>query len=296
MNNKKFWILSLTLALCFAACVDEDEKLFDDFERGAIPLFAVKDDDTGFINLIDVNETKLSFSVTKRGLAEVSSIDITVTYNNSETGSAETAVYTSVTSYPSDLTITVGELLQAFSPSVVTADSLSLGDSFVIGGAMRMTDGRYLDGGYSPSIFSKQTVTLTYNVACPSDLGGTLNYSTTVFTAGAGGNAAACAGGVSGEVEFEDIGGGRYNVSDITFGQYDCAWNDSPATGVVLSDICGNLTLTGTDQYGLVYSISIVSNNGTELVIDWENDYGDSGRTILTRTGNKQWPLNLSTN
>ena len=92
-----------------------------------------------------------------------------------------------------------------------------------------------------------------------------------------------------------DLGGGRYAISDITFGQYDCAWDDSPAAGVTLNDICGSLSLSGSDQYGLVYSISIVTNDGSSLVINWENDYGDSGKSTLTRTDDKSWPLNLST-
>jgi hypothetical protein len=282
--------------LSVSACVDEDKEPFNDFQRGAIPIFAQNSDDTGFIDYLDLSASNLSFTVDKQGVAAVNSIDVTITYNNSQTGSSETAVLTTVTSFPATVTVTRDNLLTAFAPEVATADSISVGDSFVFGGNVKLADGTYLTGGYSPSIFANNTVSLTYNVACQSDLGGVLDYETTVYTAGPFGHAENCVGVISGQVEFEDLGGGQYAISDITFGQYDCAWDDSPAVGVTLVDICNVLSLTGADQYGLIYSISIVSNDGTDLVIDWENDYGDTGRTTLKRTDGKSWPLGLSTN
>jgi hypothetical protein len=128
-----------------------------------------------------------------------------------------------------------------------------------------------------------------------SDLGGTIDYVHTNVVS-AYGNAAGCGTSFTGTVDFIDHGFGEYEISDITFGQYDCAWGDNPASGVSLHHVCasGELTLTGTDQYGLVYTITKVSNDGTTLVLDWANDYGDGGRVALTRTGG--WPTNLATN
>lgn len=292
--NKKYWIIFITI-IGMTACVDDDKKPFDDFKKGAIPLFTQNNTDTGFINVDDPSTSNLSFSVDKEGLADVSSIDVTLTYNNAETGASNTVVYTSVTSFPASVSINKSDLFGAFPSNVVTEDSIGLGDSFVVGGNVKLSDGTYLNGGYSPSVFSKKPVNLFYNVSCASDLGGVLNFVTTNITAGPGGNASACGASISGQVELADLGGGRYAVSDITFGQYDCAWNDTPAVGVTLVDVCRGLSLTGADQYGLVYTISVISNDGTKLVLHWENDINDSGTTTLTRTDGKAWPLDIHT-
>jgi hypothetical protein len=131
-------------------------------------------------------------------------------------------------------------------------------------------------------------------VACKSDLGGTFTYSTVVTAVGDGGDLSGCDGGVTGEGSFMEDGAGFYKVSDATFGQYDCAWGDTPAAGVTLTDVCNELTVGGSDQYGLIYSFVILSNNGTDLEIEWSNDYGDKGKSVLTRNDGKSWPLDLS--
>jgi hypothetical protein len=294
MKKKIFWSFFLLSVVLWTAC-DDDKKPFTDFKKGAIPLFTPKADDSGFVDYGNLDATTLSFTVNKEGLADVQSIDVMVTYNNSQTGKSDQALVTTVTSFPKDVTISKSDLIAAFKSEVLTQDSISIGDSFTVDGYVRLADGTYLTGGYSPSIFSKKPVNLNYNVSCKSELGGTLNYKTSNVTAGAGGVAANCGSSVTGQVDFDAQGGGVYKISDITFGQYDCAWADNPASGVSLVDVCNHLSLTGTDQYGLIYSISIISNDGTTLKIHWENDYGDSGTTELTRMDGTQWPLTLST-
>ena len=128
------------------------------------------------------------------------------------------------------------------------------------------------------------------SVICPSALGGTIHYSTFV-TAAVVPITPCLPGPVTGDTLFDEVGPGRYKVGDATFGQYNCAWNDNPAAGTYLEDACELLAITGSDQYGLLYSWVIVSNNGTQLVINWQNDYGDKGTTTLTRTGG--WPTTI---
>lgn len=138
---------------------------------------------------------------------------------------------------------------------------------------------------------------LTYSVLnyCPEDLEGTYQYATTVTAVGAGGDIGGCVGVITGDGELVRIGIGIYSVSDASFGQYDCAWADNPATGVTLSNFCDELSFGGSDQYDLVYTISnvSVSPDGTQLSFKWENDYGDKGNTTLTRTDSKLWPTTL---
>ena len=171
-------------------------------------------------------------------------------------------------------------------------------DQFIYRQAMHFPDGNvYSSNNVNTAISSlggvyKSPFANVVAVVCPSDLGGTVNYSTIVT--GAVVPIAPCLPGpVTGTTEFKEVGPGKYDIGDSTFGQYDCAWNDNPATGTRLEDACNILQITGADQYGLVYGWVIVSNTGTNLVINWFNDYGDTGTTTLTRTG-KTWPLTLS--
>ena len=163
------------------------------------------------------------------------------------------------------------------------------------------TDGRVISK-WGPSVcteFPGANCSVDFGVVCNSDLGGTFDYLTTNIqcdncpptypgVAGCLLNAP-----IEGNGELVALGGGKYTVSDATFGQYGCAWDDNPAKGVTLNDVCDKVQFGGADQYGLVYTFSIVSNDGTTLTIDWQNDYGDSGRTALTRTDGKTWPLTL---
>jgi hypothetical protein len=138
---------------------------------------------------------------------------------------------------------------------------------------------------------------LTYAVIkyCPEDLEGTYSYETTVTAVGDGGDISGCAGSITGEGELVSIALGVYSISDVTFGQYDCAWDDDPAEGATLKNVCDELSFGGSDQYGSVYTISgvKVSSDGTQLSFKWENDFGDKGTTVLTRTDNKLWPTTL---
>lgn len=163
-------------------------------------------------------------------------------------------------------------------------------------------DGRVFSK-WGPSVcteFPGANCSVDFGVVCNSDLGGTYDYLTTNIqcdncpatypgVAGCLANAP-----ITGSGELVAIGGGKYEVTDATFGQYACAWDDSPAEGVVINDVCDRIFTSGADQYGLVYTFSIVANDGTTLTIDWSNDYGDSGRTELTRTDGKTWPLTLT--
>lgn len=124
---------------------------------------------------------------------------------------------------------------------------------------------------------------------CPTNLEGAVTYSN-VVTGGAV-SIAPCLPSVSGTTQLTSLGGGAYALGDASFGQYDCAYSDNPASGVIWTDNCGDISSSGSDQYGLIFQFSLVSNDGTTLVINWFNDYGDSGTSSLTRVGG--WPLGL---
>ncbi len=247
----KYFILVAFSVLLIASCEDKDKMLFDDFQTGAIPLFTPGNDDTGFIDLVNFDQTNISFVLEKEGLAEVSSIDVVLTYNNSETGASDEVIYTTVTTLPATINLTFDELIAAFSQEVVTADSLDLGDSFVVGGYMKMADGRYLNGGYSPSVLQKP-VLLTYNVACASDLAGT--YDLTLIS-GSNGEVATLT-----DQTIVQKAAGYYEISDMTM---DIFGPDFPIK-YRFTDICGNLTADAASvDFGTAVVIKL--NSGTTV-------------------------------
>jgi hypothetical protein len=241
MIHKIKYILPVIAILLNTSCADEDKQPFDDFQKGSIPLFVQGGADTGFIDLSDFNSSRINFSLATEGEADVSGVDIIITYNNSVTRTSSTATYTTLTSFPADVSITFEQLISAFPSNVVTADSLDLGDSFVIGGNVVTTDGRYLDGGYSPSVLANKQVLLTYNVACASDLAGT--YDLTLLS------------GVEGEEEsmlnqtIVQRAAGYYEISDVSMALFGAT-----AIKYRFTDICGSLT---ADPQSVEFAINV---------------------------------------
>ena len=177
MKNQLKYTAFLMLVLLVPSCRDEEKYPIPDITRGAIPVFVQDDNDTGFINFLDFDASRLAFDVDRLGSEEVASVDVWLTFNNSQTGESETISYKTVSAFPEKVTFSFDELLALFPPQVVTEDTLSLGDSFVVGGFAMLADGRYLDGGYSPSVVANHPVYVTYNVACASDLGGVYDFT-----------------------------------------------------------------------------------------------------------------------
>ncbi|WP_190808725.1 hypothetical protein [Flagellimonas sp. S3867] len=160
--------------------------------------------------------------------------------------------------------------------------NLSDGNSFTdIDATGRVSGGSFFSSPYS----------YRASLVCPSDLAGDHPYVSSNLQA-ANGNPCPV-GDVEGTVTFTDQGGGTYLVSDLGFGQYPSScWSDGPATSVAATfvDACGLITSGGLDQYGLTYIWVITDVTGSELSINWSNDYGDSGDVIISREGGADWP------
>lgn len=225
---KKFTIYMLALIWVAGACRDDEKSPLPDFTHASIPVFTPGEEDTGFIDFNDFDATTVSFNVDKLGRADVEHIDVWITYQNSETGENQTINYATVTTLPQLVEFSIDELLALFPEEVVTRDSLSLGDSFVVGGNVMLADGRYLTGGYSTSVSANDPVQLTYNVACASALQGT--YDLTLVSGNSGE-----VGALPGQT-IARISPGYYEISDITmdiFGGLPVRYR--------FTDICGRL-------------------------------------------------------
>jgi hypothetical protein len=150
-----------------------------------------------------------------------------------------------------------------------------------------------INGGDLP-LSQYVSATFKLQVSCASDLGGTYSYSMTNIIGGAG--SAPCAT-QTGTGSLTEGSNGVYSSSDFTFGQFACAYGDSPPGGTLrLNDLCDNLSFSGLDKYGDSYTIDIISVTASVLTFDWINTYGDGGTVALTRTDAKSWPLTLTSN
>lgn len=253
-NQLKYIALALVAAFA-GSCADEEKYPVPDFTRSSIPVFHPGTNDTGFIDFMDLNRSTLSFDVDKRGTEEVTSIDVFVTYNNSQTGQSESVKYTTVSTFPETVNLSYSELIALFPPQVATTDTLSLGDSFLVGGKVLLADGRYMEGTYSPSVAANDPVVLTYNVACASDLAGA--YDFTLIS------------GNSGEVSslpnqtITEISPGFYELSDATM---DIFGPDFPIK-YRFTDICGNLTAANASvDFGTAVVMKFNAGTGIDPV------------------------------
>lgn len=196
------------------------------------------------------------------------------------------------------VSITAPETLTALG---LVAGELEGSDQFVFRQAMNFPDGRvFSSNNVTTAIASgggvyKSPFQNIVPVVCPSDIGGTVNYSSSNLIIGAGYGACGGPEPVVGTTQFTVVGPGLYSIGDASFGFWaqSCYGVPAGSTGVTLTDACNVLAIGGADQYGDTYTWTIVSNDGTTLVIDWGNTYGDTGRAALTRTG-KTWPLALT--
>jgi hypothetical protein len=239
MKNKLRYIACILSAVLIGSCTDEEKYPLPEYTRSSIPVFTPGEADTGFINFLDFNESNISFDVTTDGMESVTGVDVLVTFNNAQTGESETITYNTVTSFPQTISLTFDQLVGLFPSDVVTADTLGLGDSFVVGGNVTLADGRYLEGGYSPSIIGNQSVFLIYNVACTSALAGTYDFS---LVSGTNGEVASLT-----DQTITEISPGYYEISD---GTMDIFGTDFPVK-FRFTDICGNLTAdVGSVDFG----------------------------------------------
>jgi hypothetical protein len=314
MNMKRISIFTIVFAGLFLlnACQDEDWRPSPNINEniGAVTKISVNPDKNFFNALNPLASEEVEFTIDVDGfeVTEVSSVDIMLqftemngVYNELEEV-FEDSVYTAVkvgevSSFPATFSISAADAAAALN---VDVSFFKVGDGFDLTFPIHSADGRTFtvalnsDLCQQPAQPSFGGCNVRWTIACASDLGGTYDFSTTVIAAGAGGAAGNCSNPVTGTGTLTDLGGGKYDVSDATFGQYDCAWDDTPAVGVRLVDVCNKISLSGSDQYGLIYTFVIKDNDGTSLTIDWSNDFGDAGTTVLTRTDSKTWPSELS--
>ena len=276
MKHFRYTYILPLLALLLNACVVEDGEnpFYPPNAYGVYPI--ITDVQNGFFDIVDPSTAEIAFTVAPSesgGAKSDGTGEIQINFNG-----GPYVNYASINSFPHTESIS---LAQAAAATGVGIESLTLDDSFTVRFYFNLVDGQEMTSGN----------VLNVPMNCASTLGGTHTYVSTNLQA-ANGNPCPT-GEVTGTVTFTDLGGGSYLVSDLGFGQYSSScWDDSPATSsnATFSDSCGKIISGGQDQYALTYIWVITEVDGPDLYISWTNDYGDSGNTIITREGGKDWP------
>ncbi|MEM9324093.1 MAG: hypothetical protein AAGA85_00485 [Bacteroidota bacterium] len=313
------FILSFGVAI-LSSCVD-DEKLFelDDFETGALANMQRTTNDLGFIDSFNFDTTPIEFTVdftidaaqsgdggltnggdgritTNTEFRPVASVDVVVSYLNSQTGATDIGVLNNFTSWPATVSLTgVGELVDAI-PSIGSSDDINVGDVFNFVCGINFQDGTSLpafvqdasgthfpnysvnySGGTNNPGFDYQ---VTYNVSCSSNLipEGTRTYDLVTNITGT------CCGLPTGPQQtgrtatITDLGSGTYEVSDILAGHI-APFNIDPEPIRIL-DVCATYSLANAG------SVLVYTGAGSAVSLDeatgvWTIAFNNEGNAIV---------------
>lgn len=287
----------LLLAIIFACENDGGESKIKTIDGAVVSIQKTENTDS-FIDLTALeNGEDINLGITiSEALGEVKSLNIVGFYVKKDGSISKGIIFKDIQNFPSKINITKTDLILAFS-NVSSVNDFKIGDQIIISADITLKNGQILaltnnDGtsNYSTNIATSGTykVTQSYNVSCPSNLGGSYAFTTTNVSAPTGEFEA---GPITGTVTFTDLGGGQYALSDASFGGWGAIYGAGEiAVGVGINDICNTINFTGKDQYDEVFTFSNLQINGATLTFKWENDYGEFGTTSLVRTDGTNWP------
>lgn len=259
-------VLALT-GLMMQSCGDDviDPPKTPDFYDTKGAIVSITDVQSGFFDLADIPNAGVEFSVDTKGEA-VSSVTVYKSYNG-----GERVEHASTSSIPATFNIPVDEAVNGLG---ITVDDLELGDEITFSFDATASSGTYRSGG-----------TLNAPVTCLSSLAGTYDVVTIPWCD----NTAR----FEGTSTWEEVSAGVYSIVDFAFGSYEICYGPGsalPDGDLRVNDVCNTITITGTSQWGEVYTWRITDISGSDMTIDWENDYGEAGITTLTRTDGSNWP------
>ncbi|MGD1895043.1 MAG: hypothetical protein ACFB15_31175 [Cyclobacteriaceae bacterium] len=255
-------ILSIAcLTVLFLPACDNEDLVGDLVDEGAMVFISPESEDTGLVNFLDPDQSRLNFTVSmtdEQGrdleFAPVESIEMTVTYTNASEGTTHKQLLESLTDWPRTFDLSVDDLINLFPDEVLTRESLGLGDGFFITADFRMQDGRFLSG-WSPALLDNSAqsiyrVFVNYPVACPSSLAGTY--------------LAECTNCPNGEVASQtvtvtEVSPGLYTINDISMLLFGAA----TPIAYNFTDVCNQITVASASRdFGT--AVVIETQDGTE--------------------------------
>lgn len=296
---KKFKIIFTFLAVSFAmsSCENDggDSKL--NLDLAAVPNITKSETADAFIDLIAINNDQpidIAFTV-DLGQGAVQSMDVIMFYKK-PTAIYKAVLEANVTEFPKSYSLSQADIIDGFA-EINSATEFEVGDQLIITAQLTLKNGTVIviyndDGSINAGIdvinsplydFSQ-----TYNVACPSDLGGTYNVISSGSSTDTGPTPAENPiENFPYTVTITDNGGGNYTISDAFGGLYILWYDIYGITGDeegTFDDVCGTISGEFPEPFGtnVIYTGSVDPNTGI-ITIDWINGYDDEGTMILTK-------------
>ncbi len=305
---KRLSLLLVVGLMILTSCADENKKpiiTFDDSIKGAyVRLLSETARD---INLFDIAGSVYTYSVEfvdldQGNLISEYNLDVTFRDNNPSNGLSG-AGPTRFRSYASsefgttdrgfkgidNISISATELLSFFN---LTTDDLLPGDQFVFNGTVVTTDGAVYGFSNSTAAVNGSAFQghfdFTMSASCPTNLAGTYD-ATTIDTWCGDTNPYTV------PVTFTLTSSG-YNIDDFSFGAYEVCYGGRspydpgslPLGNLRMVDVCNMITITGASQWGEIYTWHSLVADGTSLTVEWSNDYGEAGTSVITNPNG--WP------
>lgn len=299
MKKIKYILLSLLALSLVVSCNDDggDSKL--NLSTSSVPDIQKTEGSEAIINLLAIQEGEdISVSFTADvGLGTVSSMDIVGYYFAGEDSVEKVILANDVTTFPVSITLSKQQLIDTF--AALNSDSdFVLGDQLVITADLTLTDGTIVnmlteEGGrnFGTDIQNSPlySVTQTYSVSCPSDLGGTYTSVSSGESTDSGPTPDENPiSDYTSTVTLTDNGGGSYTISDPYGGLY-LLWYDiygiTPDFNVsgTIKDVCGTISGNFPEPFGGSTTVTGVVNEDGTINYTWVNDFGDTGTTTLTK-------------
>jgi hypothetical protein len=240
---------------------------------GAVTLINMNPDKTFYNALNDLATEEVEFEINVDGfeVTVVNSVDVEMIFtekNATKDAEGKPADLTydpvlvkTVNSFPSTVTFSATEAIEAiktFKPNF-TIDSLEVGDGFNLVFPIHTADGRRLTTALNSDLCNEQIqpsfggCNVAWAISCPSNIpvaGVTYSLSTNVATTCCGLPLGSQGAGKTATVT--DQGDGKYLVSDIMSGHIAPFGLDPEP--VLITDVCGNLSLSYGTGAGLDYS------------------------------------------
>ena len=304
MKNIKGYLLIVMAAFLVFSCADPNKTpivTFDSAGKGAYPRLTDSEGEqlVNILSQADFDASSFTWSLrfidVNQG-ADVTDYVVNVTYKGAggTQGPVELKKF-SASDFSADETgymainnvnVTGPELAGAFGLGLA---DMTAGDEFEVTGVMVMANGNQHTGANSSATVQGSAFQgfFDFNMAvgCPSDLAQTVSYSTDLTPGGWAGDATNTT--VTGDVDIEALGGGKYTFSDWSFGGYGEVYGCCSASGqMAFTDVCTVATFNGgADSYGDNWTVTASIPTSTTLYIEWRNDYAggyEGGNTTIT--------------
>lgn len=300
-------ILIATLVMTYFSCRDESTLPYPDINQytGAVTNVETNPDKSFFNALNDIATEEVEFALDVNGfnLTEVNSVDLILVYTQLGVlldleGNPRDSVWAPVlvsnlTTFPSTVTVTGQQAADALGVSV---DDFEVGDSFQLTFPINTGDGRRLTVALNSDLCNEPVqpsfggCSYIWNIACPSDIGGDLNYEILNSLWFDGSNVT----GETGNMTWGEVGIGQYDWDSFTFGGhqtlYGCCEVERGGLNTYIQDVCNTLSIAD-DPYGCIYTItSIDENTGPVLTLSIESDCLGYYQIKFTRTDGVDWP------